>query len=200
MEEAECLIPAAGAALRMGKWKPLLGFRGATIVETVLRTALEACARVVLVTGYRASELERIFEAEPRVRVARNPDWELGMFSSIQCGVRLIESGRFFVTPADMPLIKSGIYRALLEAAVSDADHADAFIPVFKGMRGHPVLLGRRVTKAVLRQEPATGAMKEVLRSFRVRELDWADDSILRDVDTPQDYARLTGPLGSPAP
>ncbi len=179
----------------MGEWKPLLAFRGSTIVETVVRTALEACARVVLVTGYRASELERIFKSEPRVRVARNPAWELGMFSSIQCGARLIESGRFFVTPADMPLIEPGIYRALLEAAVSDPGQADAFIPVFKGTRGHPVLLGRRVTEAVMRQEPATGAMKEVLRGFRVRELDWADDSILRDVDTPQDYARLAGPL-----
>jgi molybdenum cofactor cytidylyltransferase len=194
MEEAECLVPAAGAARRMGEWKPVLPFRGSTIVETVVATALEACPRVVLVTGYRAPDLEGIFRTEPRVKVARNTAWEMGMFSSIQHGVRLIQTGNFFITPADMPLITSGVYRALLEAAFSGPDRTDAVFPVFKGSRGHPALLTRRVAEAVLGREPASGTMKEVLRGFRVRELPWPDDSVLRDVDTREDYARLPKP------
>lgn len=152
----------------------------------VVETALETCARVVLVTGYRGAELARVFKPESRVTTVANPDWELGMFSSIRTGARLLTTGRFFICLGDMPFLEAGVYRALLETIP-----ADTVFPVFDGRRGHPVLFHERVRRAVEEENAAGGSMKSVVERFTVRELPWPDDSILRDVDTPNDLSRL---------
>ncbi len=134
----DCIVPTAGRSERMGRWKPLLPFRGGTIVGTVVEAALEACSRVILVTGFRGDELAARFAGTPRVLVVENPDWALGMFSSIRRGAARVESARFFVSLGDMPFVGSAIYRALLEAP-----EADFVFPVHGGVRGHPVCLLR---------------------------------------------------------
>ena len=63
-EKCDCIVPAAGRAQRMGRWKPVVPFDGRTIIETVVSTALRACSRVVLVTGYRGAELAALRHTE----------------------------------------------------------------------------------------------------------------------------------------
>ncbi len=166
----------------MGRWKPALPFRGSTMVETVVARALEACRRVILVTGFRGDELVAMLAGEPRVAVVHNPSWQLGMFSSIRAGVSAVATARFFVQLADMPFVEPSVYRALL-----DAPEADFVFPVHRGERGHPVLLGPRVREAVLAADAATGSMKEIARLLSAADVPWSDDSVLRDVDTPAD-------------
>lgn len=178
-------MPAAGDSRRMGAPKLLLPFGGGTMVEASVAAALEACARVVLVVGSAAERIRPLFSGEPRVLIVENPRWELGMFSSLQRGMEAVETPRFFVSLADMPLVRPGVYRALLAAP-----RAEAAFPVFSGRRGHPVLLGPAARKAALAEDPASGSMKAIISAFPVSEVPWDDDSILADVDTPGDYAR----------
>jgi molybdenum cofactor cytidylyltransferase len=185
VERVDCIIPAAGASSRMGKPKLLLPFRGGTIVEAAVSAALSACPRVILVLGCGAAELAALFRTEPRVLPVENPDWESGMFSSLHRGMRKVETSRFFVALGDMPLIGPEVYLALL-----DAPPAETVAPVFSGMRGHPVLLGPRVRQEALRHDPASGSMRSILAGYPVTEVPWKDDSILSDVDTPEDYER----------
>lgn len=152
------------------------------MVGTVVSAALEVCGRVILVTGFRGGELAARFTCEPRVLVVENPDWALGMFSSIRKGAARVESTRFFVSLGDMPLVGPAIYRALLEAP-----EADFVFPVHGGMRGHPVLLNGRARAAVLAADPATGDMKDIARRLSVAEAPWPDEAVLRDMDTPSD-------------
>jgi molybdenum cofactor cytidylyltransferase len=168
----------------MGEWKPALPFGQSTIIETAAAAALGACSRVILVAGYRAADLAAFFHAAPRVVVVENVDWEKGMFCSLRCGAARVETDRFFIAPGDMPLLTSSVYAALLEAAT-----ADVVFPVFGGRRGHPVLLSRAVAAEMLRTDPATGIMRGIIARFASREVEWTDDSILRDVDTPQEYS-----------
>jgi molybdenum cofactor cytidylyltransferase len=179
----DCVVPAAGRSARMGGFKPVLRFGGGTIIETVVGSALSVCARVLLVTGCRAEEIERLFSAERRVIAVRNAGWETGMFSSIQLAVALASADRFFVTPGDMPFIGPAVYRALLASAP-----AEAIFPVFEGTRGHPVLFSESVREAVRKADPATGRMKDIARGLDCREVEWPDDSILRDIDTKEQY------------
>jgi len=179
----DCVVPAAGRSARMGGFKPLLRFGGSTIIETVVGNALAACARVLLVTGYRAEEVERLFSEERRVIPVRHAGWETGMFSSIQRAVALAGADRFFVTPGDMPFIGPAVYRALLASVP-----AQAVFPVFNGTRGHPVLFSEGMREAVRNADPATGRMKDIARGFDCREVEWPDASILRDIDTKEQY------------
>jgi molybdenum cofactor cytidylyltransferase len=170
----------------MGRWKPLLPFQGSTIVQAVVASALEACLRVILVTGFRAEELERVFSGEPRVTTVRNPGWEKGMLSSQQQGIALVRTDWFFVIPADMPLVRPAAYAALLAA-----EPADVVFPVHAGRRGHPVLFSRSVTEAVLAADPVGGRLRDIARQFRCADVQWTDDSILRDIDTQTDYEEI---------
>jgi molybdenum cofactor cytidylyltransferase len=180
----DCIMVAAGRSERMGRWKPLLPFRGGTIVAAVVSAALAACYRVILVTGFRGDELAALFAAEPRVAAVRNPDWELGMFSSIQRGAAHVQTDRFFISLADMPFIDPAVYRALLET-----EGADFVFPVHGGLRGHPVLLSDHARTALLAADPRTGSMKEIARRLSAIEVPWTDNSVLRDIDTPEDLA-----------
>jgi molybdenum cofactor cytidylyltransferase len=183
IEEVDCIVAAAGRSARMGGWKPILAFGDATIIETVVASALGACTRVLLVTGYRGQELAALFHGEPRVVLIENPDWQLGMFSSILSGVAHVQTERFFVSLGDMPWVRPALYTALLQGA-----RIDAVFPVFGGRRGHPVLFSQKVQRAVLSADPATGSMKDITSRLEFRELPWSDDSVLRDIDTMEDY------------
>ena len=185
MDEAvDCIVPAAGGSVRMGRWKPILPFRDSTIVQTVVATALRVCSRVVLVTGYRGTELASLFEGDPRVLPVANEAWQQGMFSSIRLGVSRVRTRRFFVTLGDMPWILPEAYAALLEN-----EEADVVFPVHGGMRGHPVLFSERVKDAIAAADPESGSMRAVVESFHVSEVQWPDDSVLRDIDTEADLS-----------
>jgi molybdenum cofactor cytidylyltransferase len=179
----DCLVPAAGQSARMGSWKPLLPFGHSSIVETVVANALCSCRRVLLVAGYRGEELAARFAGHPRVTVVHNPDWPLGMFSSLQAGIRLAETPWLFITLGDMPWISPDVYAALLRCP----REGDAVFPVHGGRRGHPVLIGPRMKEAALCADPASGSMRRLAELLDVAELPWGDDSIHRDIDTTGD-------------
>jgi len=105
------------------------------------------------------------------------------MFSSIQCGVSCVDTERFFIVLADKPFITRDVYSSLLRA-----EYADAVFPVFDGERGHPVLLGKAVRDAVLAADPVTGSMPNLLSRFTAEEVTWPDDSVIRDIDTREQY------------
>jgi molybdenum cofactor cytidylyltransferase len=182
MQAIECLIPAAGRSERMGRWKLVLPFEGSTIIETCVGHALRICARVLLVTGYRASELAALFAENSRVLPIENPEWERGMFSSIQRGIEKIGTERFFIALGDMPFVGNAVFNALLRCPP-----ADAVFPVYDGRRGHPALFHERVKGEVLRADPANAKMAEIASRFSVYEMPWRDDSILRDIDREED-------------
>ncbi len=58
--------------------------------------------------------------------------------------------------------------------------------------RGHPVLVHRRLV-AELQKLPATGQARDVIRRHRpeTRYVPVEDPGVLRDIDTPDDYASL---------
>ncbi len=188
VERFDCLVPAAGRSERMaGGWKPLLPFGTATILGTVVANALACCARVILVTGWRGEELAVWAAGKRGVLVVSNPDWELGMFSSIRRGVELVETERFFIALGDMPLVGPACFRALARTPP-----ADIVFPVFGGRRGHPVLVHARVRGSIRAADPARATMRALAARWQAGELAWTDDSIFNDIDTPADYAGVT--------
>jgi molybdenum cofactor cytidylyltransferase len=109
------------------------------------------------------------------------------MFSSVRRGVAASGSDLFFVTPGDMPWIRAAVYRGLLDC-MNGVRRAEVVFPAFGGRRGHPVLFHRRVREAVLAADPVRGRMRDIAGQFISVELAWDDDSILRDIDSLEDY------------
>lgn len=186
----DCLIPAAGFSSRMGEWKLTLPYKDNTIIENSIANALKCCSRIIIVTGHRSPELIKLVENPPRVITTVNENFKNGMFSSIQAGVRLVDSEWFFITMGDMPEIKEAIYMNLLKARDKNSHNFDIIRPVYEGKRGHPVLLHKKTIKTII-DEPISSEMKNVFTHFRVLDIEMNLPDTFRDIDTPDEYKRI---------
>ncbi len=197
-EHVSAVVLAAGLSRRMGAAnKLLLPLAGGTILERAVRTVLSApVAEVVVVTGHEEDAVCAVLSRLP-VRVARNADYASGMASSIRCGVEAAseEAAGYLIGLGDMPLLGAAT-PVLLCARFAEAASPEAIcVPVYRGRRGHPVLFGRAHRDALL-QLGGDGGARSVLKRHQkaVIEVAVEDPGVVRDVDTPAAYARLTGP------
>ena len=192
------IVLAAGQGTRLGGPKALLEFDGVTLVARHVARALACgCERVVLVV--RAEVAEKIDAgARPEVRVVISdaPD----PAGSLAVGVAALGAcARVFVTPVDT-LPASDETCAALVAAL-DAG-ARAATPAYRDRGGHPVLCRFDVLEPYARRaaaldppESSWPPLRTVLRALgpeRAR-VEVRDPQIAVDLDTPDDWLRLTG-------
>lgn len=180
----------------MGTWKPLLEYRKRPLIFASVDNALAACERVILVSGHRAEELEKMcaeeYAGSQRVECIRNPQYERGMFSSIQTGAAQIRSQWFFVSLGDMPEIPKELYFKLVELA-DQSDEYDIIRPLFQERPAHPVLLRRSVITSI-RSLPADANMQQVFKHHsshsgqKVMEVPVDEPGSLFDIDSPADF------------
>ncbi|MCP4346652.1 MAG: NTP transferase domain-containing protein [Desulfobacterales bacterium] len=186
------LILAAGYSSRMGTFKPLLNLGGITVIERVIRLFQSAgIADIRVVTGYRSTELQTLSE-QAGARSIFNERFEQGMFSSVAAGIRSLEPDReaFFVLPADIPLVRLGTLLDLLNAY--HLQKGNITYPVFQDTRGHPPLISACYAKKI-ESWNGQGGLRAFLEQYEKHALDVdvADECILLDADTPEDYQKL---------
>lgn len=184
------VILAAGAATRMGQPKPLLLWRGEPFIRQVARTALAAgLSPVIIVAGERLAEMAAAVADLP-VQVVHNADWAAGQSASVRCGLqaRPAETGSAIFLLADQPQIPIELVRGLIELHAQSLPPIVA--PLIDDQRGNPVLFDRATFNDLLSLSGDVGG-RAVFARHRVTYLPWPDASLLLDVDTPEDYARL---------
>jgi len=190
----DCIILAAGASSRMGTWKLLLPWKGRTIVETVTEEALALGGRVILVAGYRADELRRLFAGRERILVVTHEGWRKGQFTSLQQGVAEVRTDAFFVSLADMPGVNRQLFaglEALRSATNPKSGRPRAFRPGTPDRPGHPVLFDAEAVSVIVGLDPAS-TMRNVFPLLDLTWLPTADQGAFEDLDLPEDYQRLT--------
>jgi molybdenum cofactor cytidylyltransferase len=175
----------------MDVWKMTLPWGESTIAEHSVRTALDVCTRVVLVAGFRAGDLERLFRDWPGVEVVKNKRHEEGMFSSVRMGAQFIGNGGFFLALGDMPGVPGDIYRDLLHwdrrLASIFTGTAHAVIPKYRGKKGHPLLLSPEMKTQIL-DTGISRTLRDVMAEVPTVVVPVDDHGILHDIDTPADY------------
>lgn len=184
------VILAAGLSRRMGAFKPLLPLGGGTLIESAARRLREGgAARIVVVTGSRARDVERAL-AGMDLRFAHNPAFrETQMLDSAKIGLRALgECDEVFLLPADIPLFCPSLLQMLRQARAQTG--ADAAHPRMEGRNGHPLLLGPRAARAVLEHDGRDG-VKGALAPLAVEACPVGDPGCLLDADTKADYERL---------
>ena len=105
-ERYGAVILAAGLSSRMKDFKPLLSVDGRTAVAGLAETIRGAGVDdILVVTGH---EREKLMPELDMLRVdeAYNPDYELGMFTSIKTGLAYKGEPRFFMRRATEPELK----------------------------------------------------------------------------------------------
>lgn len=102
--------------------------KGESAIERIIHN-LKAVgiSDIVVVTGFQCEKLKPIIEAE-KVREAYNPDFDMGMFTSIQTGFRAMKDldvTGFLLMPVDCPAVKPDILKMILDKAIEFAADPD---------------------------------------------------------------------------
>ncbi|HET7010532.1 MAG TPA: selenium cofactor biosynthesis protein YqeC [Anaerolineales bacterium] len=183
------VILAAGGATRLEQPKPLLEFRGRTLVAYAVEAAMEAgLDPIAVVVGHAGHEVRHALEGRP-VTVVENAGWSSGQSSSLRLGLANVESNVegvvFFL--ADMPFVSARTVGRLAQR------HAETMAPVVapsaEGRRGNPVLFDRRTFPDLKALTGDTGG-RALFDRFEVVEVA-CDERELMDVDDGEDLQRL---------
>lgn len=185
MKPKVCVMLAAGLSSRMVQWKMMLPWENGTVLDGALGAALSFCDRVVLVTGFRGTELNWRYGGHSRITLRHNEGFTQGMFSSIRCGVEAIDEGYFFLALGDMPAVSGAVYRALWRQR-----DATCLVPEYAHGKGHQVLLPPAMREAVLAADDET-SMKTLIARHGQRRVPVVDGAIHWDMDTPEQYQQL---------
>jgi molybdenum cofactor cytidylyltransferase len=179
----EVVILAAGYSSRLGKNKMELLILDKPVLSHVIEAFYPLCDNIIVVGGHYYDEVKGITSQYSKVNLIRNPNYSLGMFSSILCGISDV-SGDCFITPGDYPLLTTEMIRSIGNIA------GDFVVPVYKGRRGHPVKLSAKAVKE-LQKEPATSNLKVFRDQCGFVETKIEDPAILYDIDTLENYFKV---------
>jgi CTP:molybdopterin cytidylyltransferase MocA len=196
---AELAAPtAANAALF--RPKPLLLWKGLPFIEHVCASLRGAGVddRVV-VLGRAEKEILAAWRPAGE-KIAVNPRPEDGQLSSLRAGLEAAgkDAEAFMVCLADQPTISPASYKAVIAAWGERPDHI--VIPrTFRASdarmkRGHPIIIPS-AHRHLCFEGPLDKGLHWVTHhpSVKIADLDLDDKEIIRDFDTPEDYASLEG-------
>jgi molybdenum cofactor cytidylyltransferase len=195
-ENISTLILAAGLSKRMGRFKPLMELGEKTVVDRVISLYQAAGVRdICVVVGYRGEEIRNALTSSG-VRIVVNRDFKKGMYSSIIEGVRNLPASTqaFFINPVDIPLIRVPTIKTLIRAFQENS--ARIYYPRFNGRRGHPPLIDAALAQEIIawkKEGGLRGFLEE--RNDLALDVPVADEGILLDLDTMEDYRLLQARL-----
>lgn len=179
------VVLAAGLSSRAGKFKMALEIDGKTVIEKCIEGMYDICSKIYVVGGYKIEIIEKILKGYEKVQIVYNRNYEEGMFTSVREGFRHVKQDRFFYTPGDYPAVSKDVYTGMLEVT------GDIIIPVYGGKKGHPVLLKGSLGRELV-ESTNYNNLKEFINSKGFIPYEVKDSGVLFDIDTIDDYKRLT--------
>ncbi|MFL5340998.1 MAG: NTP transferase domain-containing protein [Gemmataceae bacterium] len=192
------LIPAAGHSRRMGRPKLALPLAGGCILTAVIQTLKSAgVAEILVVIAPHVAELAPLARAAG-AHVLELPAPTPDMRTTIEHGLAWLDErfhpspdDAWLLVPADHPVLDVAAVRQLLDAFQNQSRWSLA-VPTFGGKRGHPAAIAWRHV-AGIRASPRDLGLNAYLRQHAAEMLEVPvdSDSILIDLDTPEDYQRL---------
>ncbi len=183
------ILLAAGESRRMGSPKPLLEWRGATLIEYQIAQLREAGVDdVIAVLGHRSEDILPLVTAAG-ARGVVNEGYREGRASSLRAGADAAAGAETIVVlSVDQPR-PAAVTRRLL------ADHTSGItVSSHRGRRGHPVILDGALLSELREVDEATQGLRAVIarHATEVREVPFDSAAVLFDLNTPEDYQRAT--------
>jgi molybdenum cofactor cytidylyltransferase len=205
------VVLAAGLSQRMGQPKMILPWGDTTVIGQVVGVLrLARLEEIVVVTGGARQAVESALNGRP-VRTAYNPRHaEDQMILSLQAGLANLSPGTeaALIALGDQPQIQLEVVLQVLEGYRES--RAQLVFPSFRMRRGHPWIIARPLWEVIQKTASAEAesprlktvqGLREILQAYadQIHYVEIANDSILRDLDTPTDYLRER-PAGLSAP
>jgi len=185
---AQGIILAGGYSSRIGTNKMTLPYRDKPLICHTIASMAASVSHIFVVTGYYHEDTLMAIKDHPLVSVIHNPNYSLGMFSSVLAGIEHVTED-VFIIPGDYPLVKEKTYQDLLNAKGIQR------VPTYEGHRGHPLFITKPLVQA-LKVEPKESNLKSFRNRYNLALVETDDPGILIDIDTIEDHQSLLGQQG----
>ncbi|MEO7214898.1 nucleotidyltransferase family protein [Mucilaginibacter sp.] len=189
---AGIIILAAGKSERLGQPKQNLIFRGKTLLQRAIDTALDsACSPIIVILG--ANEDQISIQPNEKVTILQNPEWSEGMASSISLAIQEMikqEADSTIVMLCDQPFVNAELLKVMAEKQKETGKPIIAC--AYNGATGVPVLFGSALFPELLLLQGQEGA-KKILQNHPgdIARIPFENGGI--DIDTMDDYEGLVG-------
>lgn len=193
MSGVAAIVLAAGRGTRFGEEPKLLAqVGGKALVRHATESAVDSKADpVIVVTGHRADAVEAELKGLP-VRIVHNPLFADGLSTSLKAGFSALppNARAAIILLGDMPLVSASLMDALV-AGWHESGEPAALVPTLNGRRGNPVVISRALQPEIETLSGDVGA-GPVLRG-RPDVVEWptADEAVVRDIDTREEFSKL---------
>jgi molybdenum cofactor cytidylyltransferase len=174
------IVLAAGESTRFGRPKQLLFLD--RVLENLRGANLDD---IVVVLGAHAEEIRRQVRFDNE-RVVVNPDYALGMSTSIQAGLRALPPGveAAMIVLGDQPYVSPATLNELI--AEFRRVRPPALSPTHDGRRGNPVVIAAALFPEMMALRGDAG-FRAIAGRHDVAELAVDDQGVLIDIDSPAD-------------
>jgi molybdenum cofactor cytidylyltransferase len=184
------VLLAAGGARRFGSQKLIATLDGVPVVRRAFDALSPATDGVVVIVGSESDAVRHALDGTT-AKIVMNSDWELGLSSSLRCGILATppSTEAVIVGLGDEPVVDAHVGRELVRAWRRDKPLIVA--ARYNGVQDHPVLFDRAVFSELTSLEGDVGAKSVIYRSAeRVGFVDVSTPQPI-DVDEPSDLRRL---------
>lgn len=184
------IILSSGLSERMGQPKALLQWNESTIfLEKIIHEYSNAgCNRIVCIINRFIEPFCKKLNVPNNVKFIVNeyPTW--GRFYSIRLASKEVKDSHFtFIQNVDNPFVNVEIIEKLYTKRNQEAWCS----PVYNEKSGHPVLLPRFIIEKISRIKSNDYTLQAILEPFKRINVEMDTDIILRNINTPEDYARF---------
>ena len=187
------LILSAGLSGRMGKFKPLLSYKGKSFIQNIVLRLDSVCDKIIVVTGYKGNEVEENvnqLNINSKIEFVHNESFEKGMLTSLQTGLaKAMESDWIIYHFVDQPGLPENFYKEF----VKQIDDKHNWIqPKIKEQKGHPILIKRNLFQLIL-DAPLNSNLRLISNHQMIKKKFWECGyaEIFQDIDTEEDYSKL---------
>ncbi len=186
------IILAAGGSARLGTPKQLLKLRGKSLINYAVELALGShLDPVIVVLGAEHEKIQTVLAHKEKLKIAINERWREGQSTSLIAGLDALEVKD---TPVifllyDQPNIPERFISGLI--AKYEAEKPDIVMLETCGKKTPPILFSPNCFSAIRELQGDKGA-RDIIKNFDARFLHNEDESLVYDVDTLEDFARLT--------
>lgn len=191
VEPVAGVILAGGGSSRFGQPKMLVPWKGKPLIAHVVEEARKShLSPIVVVTGSEDAAIRTALVDYPDLIIQHNDQWQDGQSTSLRKGVQSIQAsvGAAIFFLADQPFVNREIVSALVDR--HQKHRSKVIVPVVHGKRTNPVLFDQSTFGRLAGLSGDVGG-RALFAEFGMDALEWKDERLLYDIDTPEDYEKM---------
>jgi len=170
----------------MGHFKLLLPLGDRPVITHCIEAFLQSGIRdIIIVTGRDGHAIQQALQDLP-VTIIQNPVPDSDMAGSVRAGFMEAIGEGIFILPADFPLVSPETIAGMI---CMFGEGQRIIIPRWRGKNGHPVLFPRSRLFSIF----GVPTLRDVIALHKddVQYIDVADEGVVLDMDTPEDYREV---------